>query len=518
MDSRSEAEPIGDYRLIAGGQVTATSGRHGLTDITVTTGGTTQTVTCDTLAMSGGWNPSVHLTCHLNARPLWRRDLLAFVPAAGAVPGMRAVGACNGSFSTQAALTEGAAAADAVLDELGMGGARSDVPVAEDAPYQIAPLWAVPGKGRAWLDFQNDVTVKDVTQAAGENFRSVEHMKRYTTQGMATDQGKNSNVAALAVLADVTGRSIPETGTTTFRPPFVPVSIGAMGAGAADQGFKPRRFLTSHGASEERGASQLEVGLWYRAAYFPKQGESNWRQSCDREVMSVRRAVGVCDVSTLGKIDIQGPDAAKLLDFVYTNTFSTLKVGRVRYGLMLREDGHVMDDGTCARLGEQHFVMTTTTAAGTVNNAGGTITGDVSTQAAVTNNSAGNIQGTVTSTAGIITNSGGGQINSSGLVTDTNSVGGNVENDTNGTITGKCDDKGVFRASVSLDALGAILRREQAPRAFVAHVGRRWGPVLGQTLEPVTAEGQLAPPPAEDDEPDEPGPVEGGMNTPTEGD
>ena len=363
VDSRHDAPDSDLYTVMRGAQVCDTSGGKRLESITVRSVRGEEKIQTDCLAMSGGWNPSVHLTCHLNARPVWRREVLAFVPAAGAVPGMQAVGACNGTFSTQGALNEGAMAADVVLDALGLQRAEAAVPVAEDAPYQIAPLWAVPGKGRAWLDFQNDVTVKDVTQAATENFSSVEHMKRYTTQGMATDQGKNSNVAALAVLADVTGRSIPETGTTTFRPPFVPVSIGAMGAGAVDHGFKPQRFLTSHGASEERGASQLEVGLWYRAAYFPKPGETNWRQSCDREVMWVRRAVGVCDVSTLGKIDIQGPDAAKLLDFVYTNTFSTLKQGRVRYGLMLREDGFVMDDGTCARLGESHYVLTTTTAA-----------------------------------------------------------------------------------------------------------------------------------------------------------
>jgi methylglutamate dehydrogenase subunit C len=154
------------------------------------------------------------------------------------------------------------------------------------------------------------VTVKDVHLAAQENFRSVEHMKRYTTQGMATDQGKNSNVAALAILADTTGRTIPETGTTTFRPPYTPVSIAAMGAGSYGAGFAPQRFTTSHTAAVDRGAPMIEAGLWYRPSYFPKPGETTWRQSCDREVAMVRTAVGVCDVSTLGKIDIQGPDAA----------------------------------------------------------------------------------------------------------------------------------------------------------------------------------------------------------------
>lgn len=363
VDSRHDCSLGGPYPVIRGAQVCGSAGRKRLESITLRTARGEEKIQTDCLAMSGGWNPSLHLTCHLNARPTWNREALAFVPSPGAVPGMVTAGGCNGTFSTAGALREGAAAAAKVLEALGHTAPSADLPQAEDDPYRIAALWVVPGKGRAWLDFQNDVTVKDVQQAARENFRSVEHMKRYTTQGMATDQGKNSNVAALAVLADATGRTIPETGTTTFRPPFVPVAIGAMGAGATDQGFKSQRFLTSHTEGDKRGASQLEVGLWYRAAYFPKPGETHWRQSCDREATMVRNAVGICDVSTLGKIDVQGADAARFLDFIYTNTISTLKVGRVRYGLMLREDGFVMDDGTCARLGEHHFVVTTTTAA-----------------------------------------------------------------------------------------------------------------------------------------------------------
>ena len=180
---------------------------------------------------------------------------------------------------------------------------------------------------------------------------------------MSPYQGKSSNVLALAVLADLTGRGIPETGTTTFRLPFVPVSIAAMGAGGQGKGFAPTRLMTSHHASVAARAPMIEAGLWYRPSYFPLEGDVSWRQSCDRKVNYVRNVVGVCDVSTLGKIDVQGPDAAALLDFVYTNRMSTLKVGRVRYGLMLREDGFVMDDGTAARLGPDHFVITTTTAA-----------------------------------------------------------------------------------------------------------------------------------------------------------
>jgi sarcosine oxidase subunit alpha len=362
IDSRPDVQVDGDFEVFSNATVTATKGRHALEGITVIQDGETREIPVDCLAMSGGWNPTVHLTCHMNGRPTWREDIASFVPTPDCIPGMVTAGACNGIFSTAACLKEGAEAAAEVARGLGLK-PKVTVPAANEDAYQIAPLWAVPGKGRKWIDFQNDVHVKDIKLAAQENFRSVEHMKRYTTQGMAPDQGKSSNVVALAVLADATGRGIPETGTTTFRPPFVPVSIAALGAGSQGKGFAPERLTTSHHASVARGASMIEAGLWYRPSYFPQHGETYWRQSCDREVGYVRNAVGVCDVSTLGKIDIQGPDAAALLDFVYVNMFSTLKQGRVRYGLMLREDGHVMDDGTTARLGPDHFVMTTTTAA-----------------------------------------------------------------------------------------------------------------------------------------------------------
>ena len=363
IDSRADAQASGDYQLFAGAQVIATKGRHGLRQITIKDAIGTHEIDTDCLAMSGGWNPTVHLTCHMNARPTWDADILSFVPTEGSVPGMAVAGAARGVFSTLGCLADGVAVAQQVAAQLGLASIDIDVPSAEDAPYRIAPLWQVDGKGRKWLDFQNDVHVKDIKLAAQENFRSVEHMKRYTTQGMATDQGKNSNVVALAVLADATGRGIPETGTTTFRPPYVPVAIAAMGAGSQGHGFAPERHITSHAASVDRGAPMIEAGLWYRPSYFPKPHETTWLEACNREVAMVRGHVGICDVSTLGKIDIQGPDAAAFLDFVYCNTFSTLKENRVRYGLMLREDGHVMDDGTTARLGPEHYLMTTTTAA-----------------------------------------------------------------------------------------------------------------------------------------------------------
>ena len=362
IDPRPDASSVEDCPVHVGAEVVGSRGRLGLTGITVRKGAEIFEVETDCLAMSGGWNPTLHLTCHMNGRPRWDEDLAAFVPMAVAVPGLVAVGAANGSMSTHGALVTGQAAALTAVEALGRKVAVP-VPEAEDMPYRLKALWAVEGKGRAWLDFANDVTTKDVKQAAQEGFRSVEHMKRYTTQGMAPDQGKSSNVAALAVLADATGRGIAETGVTTFRPPYTPVSIAAMGAGGRAEGFAPQRFLTSDQASRDRGAPMIEAGLWYRPSYFPKPGEATWREACDREVNMVRQAVGVADVSTLGKIDIQGRDAGRFLDFVYTNTFSTLPVGRVRYGLMLREDGLVLDDGTSARLGEDHYLMTTTTAA-----------------------------------------------------------------------------------------------------------------------------------------------------------
>ncbi|WP_430463546.1 sarcosine oxidase subunit alpha family protein [Tabrizicola sp.] len=363
LDSRTTASAVEDCPVYLGARITNTAGRHGLTRIEGQHAGGEFKLETDLLAMSGGWNPTLHLTCHMNGRPRWNDEIAAFVPAEGAVPGLTAAGAANGTFTTHGCLAAGHEAAKAALADLGLKPAKTTLPKAEGLPYVIEPLWAVEGKGRAWLDFANDVTTKDVRQSAAEGYASVEHMKRYTTQGMAPDQGKNSNVGALAVLADATGRGIPQTGTTTFRPPYTPVSIAAMGAGGRGAGFAPQRFMTSDQASRDRGAPMIEAGLWYRPSYFPKPGETTWQEACNREVAMVRGAVGVADVSTLGKIDIQGRDAARFLDLVYTNTFSTLAKGRVRYGLMLREDGFVLDDGTTARLGENHYLMTTTTAA-----------------------------------------------------------------------------------------------------------------------------------------------------------
>ncbi len=277
--------------------------------------------------------------------------------------GMKVVGSANGHFTTSACFKSALEVVTELLNSKGMKIKSKSLPKASDAEYNISPLWAVEGHKRAWLDFQNDVTTKDIVQSVNENFSTVEHMKRYTTQGMATDQGKGSNVISIALLADASGESIESTGTTTFRPPYTPISIGAIGSSGRDKGFAPERFTTTHSTSIALAAPMIEAGLWYRPSYYPKIGENDWLQSCNREVLSVRKNVGICDVSTLGKIELQGLDAGKFLDFVYTNSFSSLAVGRVRYGLMLREDGFVMDDGTSARLSENSYLMTTTTAA-----------------------------------------------------------------------------------------------------------------------------------------------------------
>ncbi|WP_293575180.1 sarcosine oxidase subunit alpha family protein [Phaeobacter sp.] len=363
VDVRPDAPRIDGIEVLAGARIVNTRGRLGLGSVTVQlANGQTREIACGGLAMSGGWNPNLGLTCHQRGRPVWNEDIHAFVPGGNLPAGQYVAGAAAGELSTAAALRSGAAQAIAALADLGMAAAAPELPEAEDAAVAITPFWQVAGEKRAWLDFQNDVTVKDVKLAHQENFTAVEHLKRYTTLGMATDQGKTSNVGALAVMAELTGKSIAQTGTTIFRPPYTPVSMGALAGRAVGQAFHPTRLTPSHTWAEEQGAVFVEVGNWLRAQWFPKPGETHWRQSVDREVTQTRKSVGVCDVTTLGKIDVQGTDAAAFLNMIYANGFAGLPVGKVRYGVMLREDGVAYDDGTAARLAEDHFVVTTTTA------------------------------------------------------------------------------------------------------------------------------------------------------------
>ena len=349
---RTKAAHIIDTRK--GQHIVNVSGRKGVTSVTLNTG---EKLKVDGLAISGGWNPNVQLTCHKRGRPKWSEALSCFVPdAENLSPDMQVIGSANGTFSTHGAFED----ANRVSENLGYS--SSDLPLTEDTPLNLSPFWFVKGVKRGWVDFQNDVTAKDIILAHQEGFSSVEHVKRYTTLGMATDQGKTSNVTGLAVLAEATGRTIEETGTTIFRPPYSPVPIGAFAGQHRGQHFKPSRLTPSHIYASETGATFVETGNWKRAQWFAREGETGWRDSVDREVKMTRNSVGICDVSTLGKIDIQGKDAGKFLNKVYVNTFSTLKPGKCRYGLMLREDGMAMDDGTSARLSDTHYIMTTTTA------------------------------------------------------------------------------------------------------------------------------------------------------------
>ncbi len=362
IDPRDDARALGEYKLHAGALVTDTRGRLGLTRVQVQRGASSFWVECGALAVSGGWNPNLHLAAHHRAKPVWDAASLSFLPASNAISGLHVAGAAAGQGTTAAALRHGAVTAQAALDTLGITAHLPDLPESDNTPCTPAPFWHVAGKGRAFVDFQNDVTVKDIALAHQENMRPVEHLKRWTTLGMATDQGKTANVTGLAIMAELTGKGVGDTGTTMYRPPYTPVSLAALGGGDTGPDFRPTRLTPSHTWAQAQGAVFVEVGQWMRAQYFPRAGETHWRQSVDREALATRTSAGVCDVSTLGKIDVQGRDAGLFLDRLYANRMATLAVGRVRYGLMLREDGFVYDDGTVARIEDTHYIVTTTTA------------------------------------------------------------------------------------------------------------------------------------------------------------
>lgn len=359
---RRMAEAAG-AALFAGGAVTRVRGRLGLRGVEVTdAAGRRHGFDCDLLAMSGGWSPTVHLTSHHGGKPVWDEASAAFLPPERLPPGMDVAGAAAGAFSLAGCLAAGARAGAEAAGDAGFQTSLPALPVAEEESTALRPLWRVRGgRGKAFVDYQNDVGDADVALAQREGFRSVEHLKRYTTLGMATDQGKTSNVNGVALMAELSGRDIARTGTTTFRPPYTPVALGALAGHHRGRDFKPTRLTPTHDWAKEQGAVFVEAGYWLRAQYFPRASEADWLETVTREARTVRAAVGICDVTTLGKIDIQGPDAATLLERVYINSWKNLPVGRARYGVMLREDGMVMDDGTTARLAEDRFVMTTTT-------------------------------------------------------------------------------------------------------------------------------------------------------------
>jgi sarcosine oxidase subunit alpha len=324
--------------------------------------GAIQRVSADLLAVSGGWNPNINLATHLGGRGEWSNELASFL-AHDPPKSMALAGAAAGRFTLAAALSDGARWGGEAAVRCGHRGVAAQSYRASDEAVAVTPLWQVGGsKQKAFVDLQNDVTAKDIAISAAEGFRAVEHLKRYTTLGMATDQGKTSNLNGLAMMAALTGQSIAQAGTTRARPPQVPVAIGAFAGLHTGRHFKATRLTAGHAWATERGASFVETGQWLRAQWFVQPGETDWLQSVTREVTAVRSAVGICDVSTLGKIALCGADVGVFLDRVYSNMFSTLAVGKVRYGLMLRDDGFVMDDGTTARLSADSYVLSTTTA------------------------------------------------------------------------------------------------------------------------------------------------------------
>ena len=368
---RSLADRAG-IELLAGHAVTATHGAQGLRAVTLrpVDGGAERRIAADCLGTSGGWAPVIHLPSQMDRAPAFDERLQAFVPGAPTGP-WRAAGAAAGIYAADACRASGAgagaAAAAAITgDEMvrtAPAAADHDAGDSADATFLArdpAPVGALPGRGKALVDFQNDVTAGDVALAHREGYRAVEHLKRYTTLGMATDQGKTSGVNAIALLADAAGQGPAETGTTRFRPPYTPVTLGALAGRRRGRAFEPDRRTPMHDWHVDRDAVMSPVGAWWRPRAYPAPGES-LRDAAIREARAVRDAVGLCDVSTLGKIEVQGPDAAEFLDRVYANAMRKLPVGRARYGLMLRVDGMLLDDGTLWRLGEDRFLMTTTT-------------------------------------------------------------------------------------------------------------------------------------------------------------
>jgi len=295
-------------------------------DIGIAGGRRTTRVECDLVCVSGGWNPAVHLFSQARGTLRYDERLATFVPDRCPLP-IRAVGAAAG--------------------EIDVG--------------RLVPTWSVPSTGgKRFVDLQNDVTADDVALAAREGYASVEHLKRYTTLGMGTDQGKTSNVIGLALLAQAIDEPIAGVGTTTFRPPYSPITLGAVAGGEQGAHLAPTRRTAMHAWHAAHGARFVTGGLWLRPHSYPRAGESE-EDAANREARNVRTNAGVVDVSTLGKIEVAGRDVVAFLDRVYANGWQTLGVGRSRYGVMLRDDGMVMDDGTVTRLAESHFLVTTTT-------------------------------------------------------------------------------------------------------------------------------------------------------------
>jgi heterotetrameric sarcosine oxidase alpha subunit len=318
---------------------------------------------CDLLLVSGGWSPVVHLMSHRGVRPVWDAEQACFVAPPTDEP-IHVAGSAAGIWDTDACFDSGVAVGASVVKALGGKSRGKAMPAPGGWKNPIKPVYEVRCKGRntkAIVDPQHDVTTEDVRLAHREGFVSVEHLKRYTTLGMATDGGKVGNIIGLALMAEALGKSIPEVGTTTFRPPYTPVAIGALKGRNVDEHFRPLRRTPMHDWNLQQGGTMTLAGLWHRPWYFARRGETI-SEAYVRETETTRKSVGLCDVTSLGKIAVQGPDATEFLNRVYTNPFAKLPIGKARYGIMLRDDGMVMDDGTTWRFSETDYFMTTTTA------------------------------------------------------------------------------------------------------------------------------------------------------------
>ncbi|CAM0557566.1 Sarcosine oxidase subunit alpha [Vreelandella titanicae] len=331
--------------------------------------GSVQELACDTIASSGGYSPVIHLASHTGARPTWRDDIIGFVP--GLVKGVQACGGANGCYALGDVLAEGVEAG--IKAAAAMGHAVQTVTLPSAERLQQGPavaLFQVPHEKptlrgpKQFVDLQNDVTAAGIELATREGFESIEHIKRYTAMGFGTDQGKLGNINGMAIAARCLGRSIPEVGTTVFRPNYTPVTFGAIVGRHCRDLFDPERYTALHQWHVERGAEFEDVGQWKRPWYYPQKVKGKtetMHEAVARECLAVREKVGILDASTLGKIDIQGPDAREFLARVYTNKWEKLAVGKCRYGLMCKDDGMVTDDGVTSCLAENHFLMTTTT-------------------------------------------------------------------------------------------------------------------------------------------------------------
>ena len=322
-------------------------------------------VSCDCICVSGNWTPTVHLSSQSGNKLKFNETIDAFIPSQSRQK-ESTIGSANGSFTLKQALEDGFNKGFELSNKITNKNSKSTVPTSNERSYgEHDKFWCMPlpknKHYKRFVDFQNDVAVSDIELAVREGFRSIEHVKRYTTLGMATDQGKTSNLNGLQLVSNIEGKIVPEVGHTTFRPPYTAVTIGTIVGREVGKHYRPTRKSPMHEWHEKNNAVFVDAGLWLRPRYY-KQDNESLEEAAKREANNVRKNVGVCDVTSLGKIDIKGPDTAEFLNRIYTNAWMKLPVGKARYGVMLREDGIVFDDGTTTRISENHFHMTTTTA------------------------------------------------------------------------------------------------------------------------------------------------------------